>query len=281
MFNWFTFRHPAKIAAIVRPKASRLPLYAGVAIAIWLAYWLYINTLNLPFFEDDFAHIRWLAQFDSPFLPFVTATGIPAYRPLGEMLLKLWYMILGQHDPVWLRFLNIAMHSLDVALVAALATRLDTSRYRYWTAGIAAILFSILPFAYQAVVWINVFYYPLNNLLQLTMALCYWQARSQDSKGLLLLALFLAFLSPFGIEYGLVNGGLLLAIEVAFMLQKRQKTIWLGGPLIALFLNILFLIIWLLVPKTAYEFGPPTAERLVQIATYLLQGITYPLSPAA
>jgi hypothetical protein len=113
------------------------------------------------------------------------------------------------------------------------------------------------------------------------MALCYWQARSRDSKGLLLLALFLAFLSPFGIEYGLVNGGLLLAIEVAFMLQKRQKTIWLGGPLIALFLNILFLIIWLLVPKTAYEFGPPTAERLVQIATYLLQGITYPLSPAA
>jgi hypothetical protein len=281
MFDWLALRRPAIIAAIARPKASRLPLYAGLAIAAWLAYLLYINTLSLPFFEDDFAHIRWLAQFNSPFPPWVTATGIPAYRPLGEMLLKIWYMILGRHDPVWLRFLNIAMHGLNVALVAALAVRLDRSRYRYWTAGIAAVLFSVLPFAYQAVVWINVFYYPLNDLLQLAMALCYWQARTQGSNRLLVLALFLAFLSPFGIEYGLVNGGLLLAIEAALLLQKRQKAIWLGGPFIALFLNILFLVAWLLVPKSAYEFGPPTAERVMQIATYLLQGITYPVSPLA
>lgn len=281
MFDWISLRRSGQIAAIVRPKASRWPLYAGLAAAVWAAFFLYINTLSLPFFEDDFAHIRWLAQFDTPFPPWVTAAGIPAYRPLGEMLLKLWHMILGEHDPVWLRFLNIAMHALNAALVAALAMRLDASRYRYWTAGIAALLFSILPFAYQALVWINVFYYPLNNLLQLAMALCYWLARSKGSNRLLVLALFLAFLSPFGIEYGLVNGGLLLALEVALLLQKRQKVIWLGGPLIALFLNILFLVVWLLVPKSAYEFGPPTAERVMQIATYLLQGITYPLSPLA
>ena len=281
MFNWLSFRRPIIAAAEMRPRASRLPIYSGVIVAVWMAYLLYINTLNLPFFEDDFVHIRWLAQFDNPFPPLVTATGIPAYRPLGEMLLKLWYMILGEHDPVWLRFLNIAMHSLNAALVAAMAVRLDAGRYRYWTGGIAAVLFTILPFAYQAVVWINVFYYPLNNLLQLAMALCYWQARSRSSNRLLVLALFFAFLSPFGIEYGLVNGGLLLAIEVALLLQKRQETIWLGGPLIALFLNVLFLIVWLLVPKSAYEFGLPTAERVMQIATYLLQGITYPLSPLA
>jgi hypothetical protein len=281
MFDWLALRRPTIVVLAARPKASRLPLYAGLAVAVWLAYLLYINTLSLPFFEDDFAHIRWLAQFSNPFPPWVTATGIPAYRPLGEMLLKIWYLILGRHDPVWLRFLNIAMHGLNVALVAAMAIRLDRSRYRYWTAGLAALLFSILPFAYQAVVWINVFYYPLNNLLQLSMALCYWQGRTKGSNRLLILALFLAFLSPFGIEYGLVNGGLLLAIEAALLLQKRQKAIWLGGPFIALFLNILFLVAWLLAPKSAYEFGPPTVERVMQIATYLLQGITYPLSPLA
>lgn len=281
MFDWLALRRPAITAPIARPKASRLPLYAGLGIAVWLAYLLYINTLSLPFFEDDFVHIRWLAQFSSPFPPWVTATGIPAYRPLGEMLLKIWYLILGRHDPVWLRFLNIAMHGLNAALTAALALRLDRSRYRYWTAGLAALLFSILPFAYQAVIWINVFYYPLNNLLQLAMALCYWQARTRGSNRLLVLAIFLAFLSPFGIEYGLVNGGLLLAIEAALLLQKRQKAIWLTGPFVALFLNVLFLVVWLLVPKSAYDFGPPTFERVMQIATYLLQGITYPVSPLA
>jgi hypothetical protein len=53
----------------------------------------------------------------------------------------------------------------------------------------------------------------------------------------------------------------------------------MGGPLIGLVLNLIFLAIWLVVPKSAYEFGPPTLERLYQITFYLLQGLAYPLSP--
>jgi hypothetical protein len=285
MFDWLTFRRPTLHSAGRRPAASRRPLYLGLFVGIWLGYALYANSLSLPFFQDDFGHIRWLSVLNSPFDPFITATGLPAYRPLGEMLLKIWYLVLGRHDPAWLRFLNIAMHSLNTVLVAALAMRLDRGRGRYLTAGLAAVLFGALPFAYQAVPWINVFFYPLNNLRQLLMVLFYWQARvrarDRGSNRLLALAFLLCFLSPFGIEYGLVNGGLLLAVEAALLLQGRQRSIWFGGPLIGLALNLIFLAIWMIVPKNGYAFGPPTLERLMQISVYLLQGLVYPVAPLA
>ncbi len=279
MLQQITLKRPSTILSPTLPKANRWPLIIGLVIGLWLTFYLYINTLSLPFYQDDFGHIRWLAQFSSPFKPFVTAVGVPAYRPLGEMFLKIWYIILGHHDATWLRFLNISIHCLNVALVAALAFRLERTERRYWTAGLAAVLFAALPFSYQAIPWINVFFYPVNNFLQLAMLLTYWQGRKDGRTSLIILALFLCFLSPFEIEYGLVNGGLLFAVEVAFRLQNRQKKIWMGGPLIGLALNIIFLAIWLLVPKSAYEFGPPTIERLYQIIFYLLQGLTYPASP--
>ncbi len=249
-------------------------------MGLMLASALYVNTLSLPFFEDDARHIRWLSQISSPLTPFITASGVPAYRPLGKMLLKLWYLLLGRHDAAWLRFLNISMHSLNIAFVAAVARRLDNGRYRYVTAGTAAVLFGVFPFAYQAIPWINVFFYPLNNLLQISMVAVYWQARVRLSNPLLAIALILCALSPFEIEYGLVSGGLLLLVEITLYLQRRQKSIWLTGPLLGLLLNVGFLLIWLIVPKSAYHFGPPTAERVMQIAFYLLQGLAYPVAPA-
>lgn len=281
MVSWLTIRRPSVTRAIISPANFRWILFLGLALGIWLSSALYLDTLSLPFFEDDPGHIRWLSHFSSPFTPFITAAGIPAYRPLGEMLLKLWYLILGRHDAAWLRFLNISMHSLNVALVAALAWRLDAGRWRYVTAGIAATLFGVLPFAYQAIPWINVFFYPLNNLLQLLMVLVYWEARVRRSNSLLVVALFLCALSPFEIEYGLMSSGLLLGVEIVLLLHRRQKALWLGGPLLGLLLNVGFLLIWLLVPKSAYEFGPPTPERVMQISAYLLQGITYPAAPLA
>jgi hypothetical protein len=115
MLNQFTFKRPSPILSPALPKAAHWPPIAGL-----ITYYHYINTLSLPFYQDDFGHIRWLAQFTSPFKPFVTAVGVPAYRPLGEMLLKIWYILLGRHDPIWLRFLNISMHCLKVAIVLTL-----------------------------------------------------------------------------------------------------------------------------------------------------------------
>ena len=273
------FRRP-QVGRIVKPPANRWPIYIGVVLAIWISFALYADTLGLPFLQEDSTHIRWLS-WHNPLEPFFSARGAPDYRPLGKSIIKIWYLVLGRHDRIWLRYHNFAFNALNIALIAVMASWADTTRRRYWTAAAAALLFAAFPFAYQAIPWINNFFYPLANLILLAMTAVYWQARLRGSNGLLLLAFLLLFLAPFEIEYGLMGSSLLLVVELVLWLQKRQPYPWLTGPLIGLVLNLLFLVRSLTIPKQSYNFGLPTPGRLLLIGTYFLQGLMYPISPLA
>jgi hypothetical protein len=274
------FFHRPLVSRLNKPAAKRWPIYAGVILAIWISFILYANTLGLPFLQEDSTHIRWLS-WHNVLEPFFSAKGAPDYRPLGKSILKAWYLILGQHDRIWLRYHNFAFNALNITLIALLASWIDTSKRRYWTGAIAALLFGAFPFAYQAIPWINNFFYPLANLLLLAMTAVYWQARVRGSNHLLLLAFLFLFLAPFEIEYGLMGSGLLFTVELVLWLQKRQPYPWLTGPLIGLLLNLLFLARSLTIPKQNYSFGLPTPDRLLLISTYFLQGLMYPISPLA
>lgn len=273
------FRRPP-VSQLNKPPARRWPIYAGVIVAIWISYALYADTLGLPFLQEDSTHIRWLSWHNA-LEPFFSAKGAPAYRPLGKSIVKIWYLVLGQHDRIWLRYHNFVFNALNITLIAILASWIDTSKRRNWTAAFAALLFGAFPFAYQAIPWINNFFYPLANLLLLAMTAVYWQARVRGSNGLLLLAFLLLFLAPFEIEYGLMGSGLLLTVELVLWIQKRQPYPWLTGPLLGLLLNLLFLARSLTIPKQSYNFGLPTPGRLLLISTYFLQGLMYPISPLA
>jgi hypothetical protein len=274
------FFRRSPVSQLYKPPARRWPIYAGVILAIWISYALYADTLGLPFLQEDSTHIRWLSWHNA-LEPFFSAKGAPAYRPLGKSIVKIWYLVLGQHDRIWLRFHNFVFNALNIALIAILASWIDKSKRRYWTAAFAALLFGAFPFAYQAIPWINNFFYPLANLLLLAMTAVYWQARVRGSNGLLLLAFLLLFLAPFEIEYGLMGSGLLLTVELVLWMQKRQPYPWLTGPLLGLLLNLLFLAKSLTIPKQSYNFGLPTPGRLLLISTYFLQGLMYPISPLA
>lgn len=278
--RWLSFFRRPPVRPLAKPPAPRWPLLLGVIAAVSLTFLLYGDTLGFPFLQEDSTHIRWLSTLN-PIDPFLTARGAPDYRPLGKSIIKAWYLLLGEHDRVWLRFHNFVFNALNVALVAVLASWADVGRRRYWTAAFAALLFATLPFAYQAIPWINNFFYPLANLLLLLMTAVYWQARVRNSNTLLALALFLCFLAPFEIEYGLMAGGVLFTVEIVLWLQKRQPRPWLMPPLIGLGLNLLFLVRSLTIPKQTYAFGLPTPWRLVLIATYFLQGLLYPVTPLA
>ncbi len=225
-------------------------------------------------------HLRWLENL-SLFEPFFTAKGMPTYRPLGEFLLKFWFLVQGRHDPVWLRFQNIALTALNAALLARLAAWVDRSRRRFLSGGLAAVLFAALPFAYQAIPWINVFFYPLETFLLLATAMAYWKARVSGRRVWLFLAWFFCFLSPFEIEQGLMANTLLFTIELILWIQRRQAYPWLTGPFVGGLLNVLFFVLWQLVPKFDYSFGAPTGNRLYVIWMYFLQGLTYPIAPLA
>jgi len=189
------FITPPQIAPSPTAPAARWPLYAWIVLAVGLTLALYLNTLSLPFFQDDVIHIRWLSS-RGILDPFLTAENLPTYRPLGESLMKVWWTILGRHDPAALRLQNILMHALNAALVALLALRIDRSDRRYLVAGIAAVLFAAFPFAYQAVIWVNVFFYPLGTLLLLLAALSYWRSSTRGSARWLLLTWLVCFLAP-------------------------------------------------------------------------------------
>ncbi|MCA9962796.1 MAG: hypothetical protein KC423_01085 [Anaerolineales bacterium] len=277
MQHWFSFWHRPTIQPRPLYVARRWPLVVGVVVGIWFSYWLYSSSLSLPYLQEDVTHIRWLS-WHTPFNIFLTADGAPDYRPLGKAIIKVWYLLLGHHDRAWLRYHNIALNALNVALTAVLATWIDCSRQRYYTGGLAAILFGTLPFAYQSIPWINNFFYPLINFLLLLATAVYWQARVRHSTRLLVLAFLIALIAPFEIEYGAMGFALLATAELTLWLQKRQRQMWLPGPVIGLLMNTAFVWRSLTIPKQEYSFGPPTPERLMQIATYFLQGITYPFS---
>lgn len=273
---------PPSLQPVSREAAPRWPLFLGLALAIVLTGVLYLNTLSLPFFQDDVIHARWLST-RSVIDPWLTAENLPTYRPLGESLLKLWFVILGGNVPAVLRLQNILMHVLNAGLVALLALRLDHTKRRYITAGIAATLFAAFPLAYQAVIWINVFFYPLGTLLLLLAALSYWRARTRGSIGWLLLTWLLCFLAPAEIEWGLMSGAILFGLEILWWLEKRSKRPWLVGPIVGLVVNVIFFIIWQIVPKFDYAKGmkPFDVEGLLQKSTYFLQGLIYPTAPLA
>ena len=261
-----------------RLHRTRLPLIIGVTLAIWLSYWLYGRSLSFPFLQEDVSHIRWLEGFRHVDI-FFTAAGAPDYRPLGKFIIKLWDIVLGEHNRAWLRYHNLVFNALSIALTGRLISWIDPRRGRYATGGFAAILFAAFPFAYQAIPWINNFFYPLINLLLLLMTAIYWQARQRHDRRLLILALLLAVIAPFEIEYGAMGFTLLFTVELVQWLQGRQPKIWLWGPIFGLLMNSLFVLVWFTIPKETYFFGYPTPERIFQIVTYLLQGLMYPLAP--
>jgi hypothetical protein len=187
----------------------------------------------------------------------------------------------GHNVPPVLRLQNIlacAERRVDRGFVL----RLDSTRRRYVVAGLAAVLFAALPFAYQAVIWINVFFYPLGTLLLLLSALTYFQARTTGRTRWLILTWLWCFLAPAEIEWGLMSGALLFGLEIVWWLQKQSRRPWLVGPIGALTLNVIFFIIWKIVPKFDYSRGMViNVESIMQIGAYYLQGLTYPTAPLA
>lgn len=277
MIRWFRYIRPLPVS---REEGSLWPLLIGVIGAAWITYAFWTSMLDLPFYEDDFMHLRWL-QTHSIWDPFRTAESLPTYRPLGESLLKFWFLVQGRHDPVWLRFQNIALTVVNGALLGRIAASVDRSRKRFISGGLAAFFFAALPFAYQAVPWINVFFYPMETFLLLATALTYWKARVSGQLSWLLLAWFFCFMSPFEIEQGLMASTILFSIEMILWIQRRQPYPWLTGPVIGGLLNVLFFIIWHLMPKYEYSFGLPTLDRLYISGMYFLQGFIYPIAPLA
>ena len=52
---------PPTLKSVAPEAASRWPLYVGLMLAVVVTLVMYLNTLSLPFFQDDVIHARWLS----------------------------------------------------------------------------------------------------------------------------------------------------------------------------------------------------------------------------
>ena len=188
----------------------------GTTVAIWLGLYLYGDSLSLPFYQDDVAHIRWLSRLNEqspdPLCYRNWHSGLPAPgRDVIEIVVlaprvntirygfAFYEHQHAQHE------CGLGRHSVGV--------RLDRqSQSDIWTGGLAAIFFGVpCPSLTRLYPGSTSFIYPDKQFTStVLMVLFYWEGRtSRDPNrpfdfGLIVLC----FLSPFEIEYGLMNSRL-------------------------------------------------------------------------
>ncbi|MFH0982645.1 MAG: hypothetical protein V2A79_14065 [Planctomycetota bacterium] len=131
----------------VRSRWASFLLYFWVAL---VAVGTFAGTLGYPFVYDDRPVIEqnpmitapggWLRVLLAPHWPPEQSLD-PLYRPLTMLTLKLNYS-LGGGGPAGFRAVNLALHALAAALVAALARRLWRRNSAAWVAG---TLFAVHP----------------------------------------------------------------------------------------------------------------------------------------
>ncbi|MGQ9600991.1 MAG: hypothetical protein ACUVWZ_16485 [Anaerolineae bacterium] len=243
----------------------------GMVVVAAVAFFVYRDAVGFLFFNDDpTGHFRWMED-RSIVSFFVSARGHAYYRPLSFVLWQALHAVLGYHDPFLLHFLNVIFHAANCALIWLLAYRLS-ERKDY--AFMAAVLFGLYPFSYEAVAYVGAFVHPLTTFFVLATLVLYREARHgvdwsfYGSHLTLVLALFTQ-------ENAVVTPLLLIAwelIERGRAFDKRSLT-YLIEPL-------LFLALWLRVPKLPTA-GLQPVSNIGENALHFLQAVVYPVAPLA
>jgi len=261
------------VASKVRPLPSTLRFdLIVVAAIVLLTFLLYAPSLRYPFVWYDADDLLRAMKY-----PVETLfSGVPNYQYYRPLIFTFWKLILNtwgaDSAPVFHAYL-IGGHILNSVLLYGLTRTLTRSRS---IAAVAALLFTVYPFSYQAVTWI-IAHQPPSLVFVLTGLLVYTKARSKtqdaSSKILLwhLLAILLLVTSMLLHETGFVSAGLIVLIEAYLVLTKRVPKIRLW-PLVYVAVTALMYLVY----SSTAKSSPPQATFEVSTGLYLLQGLVYP-----
>lgn len=257
------------------PPSPHRPWLALTLWGLLLIGLVYGRSLTLPFFFDDFVHLPYV---DSVTLGDMwrTAGSLAYYRPLPFVLWKLLYLLFGYHSPLAHHAVNLLCHLLNGLLLAQLAGVLWNTPQRWPRRWLAATLYWLFPFSYQAVPWAGALSQLLVTMLILLALACYWQTQTAVSpRPWTLLSLFFALLAPFAHENGILIGPLLTLTHwttpgAKFSHGLRPGLLWTLPAL-------LWLPLWWLAPKAVDgQIQINGSEPLRQNLTYFAQGLAYP-----
>ncbi len=262
--------HPS---SLVPHSSSFILLALGGCL---LLAWLYGPALQLPFFFDDLNQIPYAAAHSLRQL-WATDGGFTYYRPLGSTIWHLASQWWGTGSAPWLHGLNLLLHLVNGLLLAWLGEMLAARQPRprlTWRGAVAAVLFWLYPFSYQAVPWIGALFHMLVTTLTLVSLVCYLQANLSGRRVWTFLGLGLALLAPFAHENGLLITPLALLLGWTQARSRRELwrdgLIWLGPALVWIMVRFF----WVYSSGAAPVLN--NAETIGQNMAYFAQGIAYP-----
>ena len=253
------------------PYALRFDLIVVAAIVL-LAFLLYAPSLRYPFVWYDADDLLRAVKY-----PVETLfSGVPNYQYYRPLIFAFWKLILNtwgaDSAPIFHAYL-IGGHILNSVLLYALTRTLTRSRS---IAVVAALLFTVYPFSYQAVTWI-IAHQPPSLVFVLAGLLVYTKARSKTLTtrrriGLWhLLAIVLLIISMLLHESAYVSAGLIVLIEAYLILTRRVSKISLWPLAYIAVTGVMYLVY-----ASAAKSSPPQVTFEVSTGLYLLQGLVYP-----
>lgn len=244
-----------------------------------LAAWLYRRALGFAFFNDDpTGHFAWM-EGRSIVDFFTSSAEYGYYRPVVFTALQS-VVLLGGYSATLFHALLLVLHGLNVALLWLLAWRLSESHLFAWA---AAVLFATVPFNYEAVAYVASLTHPLLLLWTLLTLLLYGQARTRAGEGrparffyaAAAVTLALGLLTH---ENGLFIPLMLVGVEWLLRPPRRVRDAW-RRPFLPYFVApLLYLLLWLAIPKNS-EQALPTIASIGRNLLPFLQTLVYPLLP--
>lgn len=275
---------------LLRSSAPLLPILTAAAVAL-AALLLYGRALGFAYFNDDpTGHFAWMEG--RSLLQFFTGSAeYGYYRPVVFAVLRLSETLFGNatfpHNPVADHALLWLLHGANAALVWSLARRLSGRAAFAW---VAALVFAVTPFSYEAVAYVASLTHPL-LVFWLLMALLLYEQGSEGagergrggegekgSGGYRLLALPVMVLGLLTHENGLFIFPALVGLDWLTRphssIRQRAGALWpFAVP------PVLFAGLWLAVPKNSDQ-GLNSLADIAANTVPFLQTLVYPLLPA-
>ena len=243
-----------------------------VAAIVLITFLLYAPSLRYPFVWYDADDLLRAVKY-----PVATLfSGVPNYQYYRPLIFTFWKLILdtwgADSAPIFHAYL-IGGHILNSVLLYALTRALTRSRS---IAAVAALLFTVYPFSYQAVTWI-IAHQPPSMMFVLAGLLVYTKARN-NAKAIgrkmwrwQLLAIVLLVISMLLHESAYVSVGLIILIEAYLFLMKRVPKISLWPLAYIVVTSVMYFIY-----SSAAKSSLPQTTFELSTGLYLLQGLVYP-----
>lgn len=247
-------------------------MWAAAIATAALVLFSYGFVLRLPFFFDDLPIMSWLSSRTWTEI-WMTSSENDYFRPLSISVYKLGQLFPKGLRQVVLHGINLLLHWASAILVMHV-TRLRGRRRG--EAFLAAVLFAVFPFLYEAVPWITAMGHTLVTALTTLAVFAALKAEHDNAPKWWGVSLLATILAPFAHESGVVCAvivGGIVVIERGIRLGRASVPVVLGMAS-----SVGAVLLRSSVPGVG-GIGLVGLEDLVQNVLFFVHGLVYPLGP--